>query len=410
MEILGKYKNGNYNVTIFSNGTKVRVNNLDYFEPEFPENIDIKITDYCNRGCSMCHEGSTKFGRHGDILNIPFLDTLHPHTELAIGGGDPLSHPDLVQFLIELKKRKIISNITIDQDCFISNFEFIQELINEKLIYGIGVSLHRSPTYEFISKISKFPNAVIHTINGINTVDEFEILAHNNLKVLILGYKNIRRGKSHLKCNSKDVAEKQSELYDVLPHIVEQNWFNAISFDNLAIEQLDVRRLIPREEWEEFYMGEDGAHTMYVDLVEKKFAMNSTSMERYPITDNIVEMFSIVSGKQVPDCNIRKKVYNFISRFTSNGKRLEVIDAFTNGCCYWFAEVLFMRFWMDNDSDIANGMSIMYDQVANHFGCRINGRVYDISGDVTDDYKWEEYDGLKDEALTKILERDCILF
>lgn len=31
MNILGKYKNGNYTVTIFDDGTKVRSNNLDFF-------------------------------------------------------------------------------------------------------------------------------------------------------------------------------------------------------------------------------------------------------------------------------------------------------------------------------------------------------------------------------------------
>lgn len=29
------------------------------------------------------------------------------------------------------------------------------------------------------------------------------------------------------------------------------------------------------------------------------------------------------------------------------------------------------------------------DYVANHFGCKIQERVYDITGDVTEQYKWE---------------------
>lgn len=107
---------------------------------------------------------------------------------------------------------------------------------------------------------------------------------------------------------------------------------------------------------------------------------------------------------------IKNKVTRFINRFTSNGERDQVIYTFTNGCCYYFAEMLFLRFWMEDDPELANEMSIMYDQVANHFGCRINDRVYDITGDVTDNYNWEEYEGIKDENLTKILERDCILF
>ena len=37
MSILGEYTNGNYRVRIYSDGTKVRENDLDFFEPEFPE-------------------------------------------------------------------------------------------------------------------------------------------------------------------------------------------------------------------------------------------------------------------------------------------------------------------------------------------------------------------------------------
>ena len=32
-------------------------------------------------------------------LRMPILDSLQPNTELAIGGGDPMSHPGLHEFL-----------------------------------------------------------------------------------------------------------------------------------------------------------------------------------------------------------------------------------------------------------------------------------------------------------------------
>lgn len=98
-----------------------------------------------------------------------------------------------------------------------------------------------------------------------------------------------------------------------------------------------------------------------------------------------------------------KEVEGFISRFTDNGKRLEVIDAFTNGCCYWFAVSLLIRFQHEN-------VDIMYAQVDNHFGCLINGAVYDITGDVTDKYNWERWYDLDDGSLVARLYRDCINF
>ena len=55
----------------------------------------------------------------------------------------------------------------------------------------------------------------------------------------------------------------------------------------------------------------------------------------------------------------------------------------------------------------------MYDQVANHFATEIEGRIYDITGDITDnpEYHWERWSDVKkqDPALAKIIRRDCIL-
>ena len=134
MNILGEYKNGNYNVRMYEDGTKVRFNDKDHFTPAFAENCDIKITDKCDGGCPFCYEGCTANGKHGDILNPKFLDTLHPYTELAINGND-LSHPDLVPFMHKMKEKKIILNMTVNQTHFERHFDIIKEWINKKLIY-----------------------------------------------------------------------------------------------------------------------------------------------------------------------------------------------------------------------------------------------------------------------------------
>ena len=98
-----KYKNGNYNVILnLDNGTKIRETidpEATAFIPETIESFDCKITNCCDMGCKMCHENSVPNGKHGDLFVPSFLDTLHPYTEIAIGGGNPLEHPDLYKFL-----------------------------------------------------------------------------------------------------------------------------------------------------------------------------------------------------------------------------------------------------------------------------------------------------------------------
>ena len=299
MKVIGQYRNNDYTCIMLSDGTKIRYNNLDSFHPEKPESIDLKITNKCfgngNGLCSMCHENSTPNGKHGDILNLPFLDTMLPYSEVAVGGGNVLLRPKLISFLHSLKERKLIANMTVNQTDFMQNSIFLKYLADSKLIYGLGVSL-TDASDEFIKAVKKFPNAVIHVINGLVTMDELKRLADNNLKILILGYKEFRRGKVLYDAIGQDIENKKSELYEALPEIVNDGWFDCVSFDNLAIEQLEPKRVMTDEEYDSFYMGNDGEFTMYVDAVERKFAKSSTPTERWDITDDIKDMFDRVRG------------------------------------------------------------------------------------------------------------------
>lgn len=297
MELLGIYKNGNFTTKIFNDGTKVRETEDDEFVAAFAENMDIKISNYCDMGCKFCHEGSTKNGKHGDILNEKFIETLHPYQEVALGGGDATSHPDLIPFLQKLKDRKVIVNMTVNQKHFEQKQDLIRRLVDEKLIYGIGVSLV-NPTDEFISLVKQYPNAVIHVINGVLRPSDIEALSDKNLKMLILGYKQLRRGNEWYNEDHENIIVKQMWLKDNLAEII--NHFKVVSFDNLAIEQLEVQRLMSKEEWDEFYMGDDGTMTYYIDMVERKFARSSTVDfdKRYDLLESVDEMFQKIVSEQ----------------------------------------------------------------------------------------------------------------
>ena len=81
--ILGEYDNGNYHVTIYEDGTKVRETfdeNATEFIAEYPECMDVKICNRCDMGCHMCHEDSKPDGEIGEILTAKFWDTLKPYS------------------------------------------------------------------------------------------------------------------------------------------------------------------------------------------------------------------------------------------------------------------------------------------------------------------------------------------
>lgn len=288
------YKNGNYIVTILSDGTKIRRTDAESFIPAFSENIDCKLTDKCGEMCQFCYDGCTPKGKHGDLFSYPFINSLHPYTEIALNGND-LDHPDLEKFLNFLKSKKVYANITVNQNQFMRNFNKLKNWSDNKLVYGIGVSLIY-PTDILIEKMNSIPNTVLHTIVGILNDEEINMLRDHGLKVLLLGYKNLQRGVNYHKTHDEQIKKNTQYLFDNLNDI--KTYFKVLSFDNLAIKQLNVQRILTPDEWDEFYMGDDGGYTFYVDMVKGEFAKNSISNERFPIGDKTMdEMFHFIQNK-----------------------------------------------------------------------------------------------------------------
>lgn len=284
--LLQAYLNGNYLVEIYSDGTKIRYLNEEKFKPLFPESIDLKITNYCDNNCLMCHEESSILGRHA-YLSHPFLDTLKKGSELAIGGGNPLTHPDLISFLIRMKKQGVICNITINQNHLLKNIDLINYLIKEKLIYGLGISVINKDYLDDIIDFSRsYKNAVIHVIAGIVDEQIINLLSNKSLKLLILGYKLLGRGKSFYDI---EIENRINYLKDNILDIGKK--FDIISFDNLAIEQLKLKSKINPDDFNSYYMGDDGMFTMYIDLVKEEFSVSSITKIRYPLLNNIFDMF-----------------------------------------------------------------------------------------------------------------------
>ncbi len=291
------YKNGNYTVKLNTvNGTKIRETVYDDFIPDFAESCDITITDRCSGGCEYCYLGSDPLGAQPNLLDWEFLNTIRPYTEFAVNGND-LTHPQLEEFLILLKEKQVITNITINQLHFENNIEYLHQLVNDKLIYGIGISLV-NPTEEFIEHVKEFPNAVIHAINGILSMSDITKLADRDLKLLILGYKELNRGLVYREKHELEIRKNQEMLAKFLAEMFDR--FNSISFDNLALEQLNVKSLLSLDQWDDIYMGDEGSFTFYINLVDGTFGKNSmtTFEERHPILNSIDEMFKVVRDER----------------------------------------------------------------------------------------------------------------
>lgn len=291
------YKNGNYTVMLdLSNGSKMRFNNLDNLTSDHAESIDITISKYCEMGCQFCYAGCSKNGEHADIMSPSFIDNLPPYTELALNGNEPL-HPELVPFLEKCKSLKLVPSITVNQTTFMKNIDLLKRLSDDKMIYGLGVSLTNASD-SFIKAVQKFPNAVIHVVNGIVNTGQLYVLSNKGLKILILGYKTVGRGIDYYGHNALMVEAEKSSLYNDLENIIDENWFDVVSFDNLSLEQLEVKRLMSEDEYQRFYCGDDGQYTFYADMVDKKFYKNSLMADGgHELLDDPKEMFDIIRNE-----------------------------------------------------------------------------------------------------------------
>ncbi len=260
-----EYVNGNTIVSIYSDGTKVRkYSGIPH--PLFPETIDLKITNRCNNGCLYCHEKSSLTGKHCDTAELyEKIGALPAGIELAIGGGNPIEHPALIEILQYARGRGLIPNITINQ----RDGAKINVL---DLVYGLGVSLDGTM---FPPKLSD--NMVCHVIAGIAPFPFIKQLVTCGYRVLILGYKQYGFGNDYYSARKDSIRRGIAELKMRISEIV---GCGIISFDNLAIEQLDIKRLFTPDGWKSFYMGDDFCFSMYIDAVEQEYAPTSRSNNR----------------------------------------------------------------------------------------------------------------------------------
>jgi hypothetical protein len=280
---LHEYKNGGYKVIIYSDGTKVREGSG---EATFPESLDVKITNFCDGGCQWCHENSNRFETHPNLEpTLKILKQLTPGVEIAIGGGNALAHPDFEDFVTELSNSGLICNVTINEIHFHKYLPLIEKLISDKKIYGVGYSFRKNPCGW------KYEHLVSHVIIGVTPYNKLNKIIEVNNKVLLLGYKNFRLGEFYYNSHKTIVEDNINSWYRFLFSAASKAH---LSFDNLAIKQLNPSRLITKEKYSQFYMGDDGKFTMYFDADKQEYSTSSTSVKRIKLKpdDDILSMLT----------------------------------------------------------------------------------------------------------------------
>lgn len=281
-------------VTIKADGTKTR-KWTGIAQPEMPESIDLKITDRCDMNCAWCHESSTVDGSIARYHNV--LDIIHQMpegTEIAIGGGNPLSHTYLRGMLDFAKANKVIANITVNSMHLYKHADELRSLQQDSLIHGLGVSM-ADPT--FSNEMERFNdgNMVLHYIAGVSSIwDTRSMIKEGFKKLLVLGYKSHGRGAS-----MADEIKPKLDYWRYHLGILLNAPKAIIAFDNLAIKQLSVDKHVGQEKFNELYMGDDGEFTFYIDAVTMTYAKDSTSPRKPIGTMTVKQMFDDVRSQRL---------------------------------------------------------------------------------------------------------------
>lgn len=194
-----RYDNTGKFWTIFDKrtGKKVRMtfDGTKGEKSEAPELVDMKITDYCNKNCSFCYQDSTTKGKHADLDIIhSMINSLHYLNvfEIALGGGEPTSHPEFINILKYIDSYGIIANFTSKNiDWIVKNYDDIK-----KYVGGIGISvsddifLLRDLSKLYSLDNSKFTIQVPVGVCDEETLENILNLCNQfNFTVLLLGWK-----------------------------------------------------------------------------------------------------------------------------------------------------------------------------------------------------------------------------
>lgn len=273
-----KYRNGNAVVTLdLRDGTRI----IEYPDNEpltlqTPLNIDIRVSTQCPYGynvetqkstCAFCHESALVSGvecHYGSLLRVLMDAKLPRGTEIALGVNEVTDN--LIQFVRNLYRLGLVVNITMNERYILQYGDTgLKQML--PYVFGLGIS-YRSlqGCLSLPDWIADYPHTVIHVINGIDNFDDVKELSVKYHKLLVLGEKDFGFNRGKVNLDTLEHKQWKSNIMQLT------KIFDIVSFDNLGLQQLEIRGKITSEEYKSFYQGE---HSMYINAVEQYFAPSS---------------------------------------------------------------------------------------------------------------------------------------
>lgn len=240
-----------------------------------PELIDIKITDYCDKKCGFCYQASTETGKHAEeVSQIAYTLSKLKVFEVALGGGEPTSHPEFIDILKSFREYGTVPNFTTKSLEWVRDKEILEAV--KKNVGSFSYSVMNATDVKEAHRVFKRYKidgmAQYNVVMGTTDEKGFRYIMEAVRKlyrtVVLLGFKTVGRG----------AEGYQPFNYDWLPSVLEEmnekSEMPRTSIDTVLASEFE-------EEWASIgvspYMLEmvDGSYSCYIDAVNKKIGPSS---------------------------------------------------------------------------------------------------------------------------------------
>jgi len=279
------------------------------FKPQRPELMDLKITNNCDIGCKFCYQNSVPNGKHASLRNVANVVKAMSDAEvfeIALGGGEPTSHPDFLKILNTIKLHGMVANFSSKNYAYFTDAR-LEELKGKMGAVGISVgSVADAKKYVDIatracvniSNMFSTSKLMMHYILDehpmSNLVEILNVLGKaNQIKhhILLLGKKSGGRSDGNFIDNTGWSI--------LLNEYIKRNGLELdISADTLVVNRYpyDLKSID-----KEHYYNEEGRFSVYVDAVDKKFGKASygTKLMPYKSPKDILEAFKVWKPERI---------------------------------------------------------------------------------------------------------------
>ena len=233
-------------------GTKARLSltgDAEYVKASVPELVDLKITNYCTKGCKFCYQASTPEGVHAsfdDIERILVRLSEMGVFEIAIGGGEPTEHPEFARILHRAFELGITPNFTTLSGKWLDNEDIVKTV--EETVGGIGVSctdVKALALYEEIkdrlTRQNGFrdrPRVTAQHVVGAVPIDTTAAFLNEAFRqrvpILLLGYKEVGFGSQYRR---HDRPNDDVILKLCIDNATAQRYWPTLSVDTALLDQ-----------------------------------------------------------------------------------------------------------------------------------------------------------------------------